>query len=72
MAERGLEALARNRCVVVPPVLYRSTALSLRPLPHGLLSSVLRRRPPFPDGWQDAPGDAGAVSGGPAPLSSAT
>jgi hypothetical protein len=72
VAERGLEALARNRRVVVPSALYRSAALSLRLLPHGLLFSVLRRRSPFPDGWQEAPGDVGAASRGPAPLSSAT
>jgi hypothetical protein len=49
VAERGLQALARNRRVVVPSVLYRSTALALRLLPHGALFGLLRRGSPFPD-----------------------
>ncbi|MBM7809056.1 short-subunit dehydrogenase [Geodermatophilus bullaregiensis] len=68
VAERGLDALARNRRVVVPSAPYRASALPLRLLPHGVLFGLLRRGSPFPDRWQEAPGAARE----PAPLSPTT
>ncbi|MGY1714793.1 SDR family NAD(P)-dependent oxidoreductase [Geodermatophilus sp. SYSU D01106] len=50
VAERGLDALARNRRVVVPSPLYRTSAMALRTLPHGVLFGLLGRNSPFPDG----------------------
>ncbi|SDD47171.1 hypothetical protein SAMN05660690_4296 [Geodermatophilus telluris] len=65
VAERGLDALARNRRVVVPSALYRASAASARVLPHAALLGLLRRGSPFPARWPGATAaearDAGAL-----------
>lgn len=48
VAERGLQALARNRRVAAPSMVDRSTTALLRALPRGLLLGVLERWSPFP------------------------
>ncbi|SFT57218.1 hypothetical protein SAMN05660657_01647 [Geodermatophilus amargosae] len=60
VAERGLDALARNRRVAVSSALYGAAVLSLRSLPHALWLRALRSGSPFPDGWADVPADAGS------------
>ncbi|SFO73237.1 hypothetical protein SAMN05660464_0821 [Geodermatophilus dictyosporus] len=56
VAERGLDALARNRRVVVPSALYRTSVASARLLPRAALFGLLRRGSPFPARWPGASG----------------
>ena len=63
-AERGVRALDRNRRVVVPSALYRSSAAALRVLPNALVLTALDRWSPFRRGGPIAGVASGQVTSG--------